>query len=125
MEHPVTQCNANNGATAPPRYRPHDWTRSRIVDSEPHEGYFRTRLLQACPWVAARVYLDWPLDDEGRLADRPRRLSCVVNGEFVPLHDWWLRLWPISEAEYQALLANPPADPWARVTRARRNADGN
>lgn len=96
-------------ATRPPT---HNWAHARQVDSAPTPGFYKVRLKPFCPWVAARVWLDMPLDDEGRLADRPRRLACQVNGEWVGVEAWWERFFPISREEFVELLANPPADPW-------------
>ena len=99
-------------AQAVPRKTPHDWAHARLIDSEPAPGFYKVRLRPFCPWVAARVWLDTPRDDDGRIADRPRRLACKVNGEWVGVQDWWDRFFPISREEYEALAANPPADPW-------------
>lgn len=99
----------------------HDWSHAREVDSKPAPGFYKVRLQPYCPWVAARVWLDMPLDDEGRLADRPRRLACQINGEWAGVEEWWERMFAISQDEYEELLANPPADPWARTVRSKSN----
>jgi hypothetical protein len=96
----------------PPRKPAHDWGMARPVDSEPAPGYYKIRLKPFCPPVAARVWLAFPLDDDGRMADRPRRLACQINGEWASVWEHWARMWPIPREEYEALMANPPADPW-------------
>ncbi len=95
------------------------------LQGPPRAGYYKVRIVPFGPWVSARVWLDVPRDDEGRVADRPRRLACQVNGQWAELSIWWPRFTEITADEYREIVAHPPADPWARVKPQRKDkADG-
>lgn len=83
----------------------------RRID-RPEPGLFRTRMGKGAPWVAARIIR------RASQPDRSPRLLCFVAGEEVDLTEWWPRLHPVGEAEYQRLLDHTPANPREPVSLA-------
>lgn len=85
---------------------------SRPID-KPEPGYFRLRQGARSPWSPARIY-----------AYRPRvagtdHLAAHIAGNGAEVDEVWLRGRPIDEAHYQRLMAEPPADPTAPVSRRK------
>lgn len=86
---------------------------------EPRPGYFRLRKVARGPWLPARVYTYRP-----RVAGTDH-LAAHIAGEGVEVNDVWLRGFPIDEAHYQRLMAEPPADPTAPVSRRKIQTESN
>ncbi len=91
---------------------------SRQID-RPEPGYFRLRLAARAGWVPARIYTYRP-----RVAGTDH-LAAHIAGEGAEVDDVWLRGRPIDEAHYQRLMAEPPADPTAPVSRRRTLTESN
>ena len=86
------------------------WHRAMLAGDEPerHEGepqcgWFRARLVKGGPWVAARIWIERDIDENGELAG-PEEYRCEVDGERRNPYGMWTYLTPISRAEYDALL---------------------
>lgn len=97
-----------------------------IHESDPHPGWFKRRFVRGGPWVAARIWLDAELDDDGALAS-DEVLRCEVAGREAKPEDQWTYLasHPITEAEFNFMTAdkawaevNAPDDPSAQPNRA-------
>lgn len=82
----------------------------------PRVGYYKLRLKPSCPWVPARVWKPTATED------RSYALRMHVLGNVQPDFALWPRCFPCSETEYQALMAEPPADPYEWTTRGANAA---
>jgi hypothetical protein len=73
---------------------------------DPQPGYYKRRLVKGGPWVAARIWLDQPIDELGELCG-DETLQCEVAGRWADPEDaWtWLCANPISEQEFKYLTA--------------------
>jgi hypothetical protein len=92
------------------------------IDDEPQAGFYKRRLVKNGPWVAARIWLDAELDEDGALASE-ERMRCEVGGTERDAADQWsyLSSHPISRGDYEFMLAdqrwceaNAPNEPLAR-----------
>lgn len=73
---------------------------------EPQAGWFKTRMVKQGPWVPARIWLTSFTDEHSELTE-DEQFWCEVNGSPRDA-DWqwpWLCFNPISEAEYNYMMA--------------------
>jgi hypothetical protein len=91
------------------------------LEDAPQCGFFKRRLVRNGPFVPAKIWLYQPIGEGGEL-EGDEKLQCEVNGKFAdPELQWeWLRQNPITEAEYNYLVAaidwtkeNAPDQPMA------------
>lgn len=75
-------------------------------ESEPHAGYFKTRLVYRGAWFAARIWIERETDEDGQLTGDERFL-CEIDGEPRDAYEqWqWLAKHPISYTEWRELRA--------------------
>jgi hypothetical protein len=76
------------------------------VTHDPQPGYYKRRLVKGGPWVAARIWMDQPIDELGELCG-DETLQCEVAGRWADPEDaWtWICANPISEQEFKYLTA--------------------
>lgn len=78
-----------------------------VTDETPRCGWFKRRLVKGGPWVAAKIWMDQPIDpDTGELCG-DETLQCEVAGRWADPEDaWtWLCANPITEQEFRYLTA--------------------
>lgn len=89
---------------------------------EPQCGYFETRLVKGGPFVAARIWMYQPVDEESGDLIGDENLQCEVDGKYRdPAQAWsWLYNLPIDEARFKFLTdlrawaeKNAPNEPFA------------
>lgn len=76
-----------------------------VHPEEPRCGFFKRKLVKNGPWVPARLWLYQPIEDGCLVGDSV--WQCEVNGKMADAErEWsWLNGNPISEAEYNYLVA--------------------
>lgn len=93
------------------------------VETDPQPGFYKRRLVRGGPFVPCRIWIFSPVDENGDLVG-DEKLQAECNGKFAdPESQWeWLRSMPITEAEYNYLVAaidwakeNAPDEPMANV----------
>lgn len=79
-----------------------------IVTHEPQAGFYKRKLVKGGPWVAARIWLHQEIDPETGQLMADEVLRCEVGGRARdPVEQWtWLCNEPISQAEYEYLMAS-------------------
>lgn len=87
--------------------------RPPVHEDQPHCGWFRRRLVKGGPWVPARIWLAQDINEHGEL-EADEILRCEVLGEAKdPFDQWvWLASNPISEDEYERLMAHRAEVGW-------------
>lgn len=80
----------------------------RRID-RPQPGKFRVRLVKGGQWLPARIV------SRASQPDRSPRLLCFIAGDEYPASEMWPSLHPVSDAEYERLLAATPSDLRAAV----------
>lgn len=73
--------------------------------SEPHCGYFKTKLVKDGPFVPVHIFWRGPKDEHGRPTG-DEEMVCLVNGKEADVLETWTRVAdrPIQLAEYEYLV---------------------
>jgi len=87
------------------------WWRAALEDPDlpreegfPQCGFYKTRLVNGGPWVAARIWCEREIDLETCELLGPEKQRCEVDGRYVDPLRIWTYLKPITRAEYDAIL---------------------
>lgn len=83
------------------------------IPDVPQCGFYKRRLVQGADWVAAKIWREPDIDLETGERSTKEKLMCEVNGKRRdPFGEWgFLCSQPITEAAYNKMMKNPPADP--------------
>lgn len=83
------------------------------ITSTPEAGYFKRKLVRGGPWVAALIWIESDVDDNGELTG-DERFRCQVGGqERDPHEEWtWLCANPVTKEEFDFIVADAA---WCRI----------
>lgn len=96
------------------------------ITDDPQPGWYQRRLVRGGVMVPARIFLDAEYDEETCELLAPEELACEIDGARVDAHEFWtwLAARPITEAEYNYMVArrnfaswHEPASPFANPKR--------
>jgi hypothetical protein len=88
-------------------------------EGDPQCGWYQCKLVKGGPWVPARVWCEQMICEETGELTEPERLLCEIDGQRRDPATWWIRLRPITRAEYETLVHNATTIPAMRATLAR------